>query len=336
MKLQMTYRFRIYPNVAQRELIEKNFGAYRFVYNFFLEKWIRAYREGEATPNRFEQYKELPELKRQKPWLKEVDSTSLQAAVKSLYVAYQHFFDGRRFGKNIGLPKRKRKRDLEQSYKSKNIDSGIRIVDGKHLRLPKVGNVRCAISKQVPENSILYALVKRHGTGKYYVSLCCKPQYSDIEKTGKKVGLIMKRDGSITTSDGELFSVRNAKNSDSTLQYLRNNMTRKPRASISRQKCAIKYSTCLDKRKNQMTDDLNKITTQLIKAYDFICIGNLSPKIRKCVPLNELVWMLKFKAELYGRIVKLGDVISIEGMTADEQAIELAGEVLQKELAKTA
>ena len=58
MKLQMTYRFRIYPNVAQRELIEKNFGAYRFVYNFFLEKWIRAYREGEATPNRFEQYKE--------------------------------------------------------------------------------------------------------------------------------------------------------------------------------------------------------------------------------------------------------------------------------------
>ena len=66
------YKFRIYPNAAQRELFAKTFGSCRFLYNQMLADKIRAYRENgksaRCTPAAY---------KKQYPWLKEVDSLAL-------------------------------------------------------------------------------------------------------------------------------------------------------------------------------------------------------------------------------------------------------------------
>lgn len=37
MKMNKAYKFRLYPNAAQKELLEQHFGAIRFIYNYFLE-----------------------------------------------------------------------------------------------------------------------------------------------------------------------------------------------------------------------------------------------------------------------------------------------------------
>ncbi|MCC0628823.1 helix-turn-helix domain-containing protein [Clostridioides sp. ES-S-0171-01] len=58
----------MYPNQAQREIIEKSFGCSRFVYNHMLV------------------------LKKKYKWLKEVDSTSLQSTIDDLDSAYKNFF----------------------------------------------------------------------------------------------------------------------------------------------------------------------------------------------------------------------------------------------------
>ena len=45
MLVNKAYKFRLYPNKQQRELINKTIGCSRFVFNHFLNAWNEAYRE---------------------------------------------------------------------------------------------------------------------------------------------------------------------------------------------------------------------------------------------------------------------------------------------------
>src|SRR3954454_11776148 len=90
------YKYRIYPNKKQIELINKTIGSTRFVFNFFLgkQKDKEAYwyiceemvQSGQLQENnwkgqclnKYQTVKELPNLKKQYTFLKEVDSIALQ------------------------------------------------------------------------------------------------------------------------------------------------------------------------------------------------------------------------------------------------------------------
>ncbi|EHO53445.1 hypothetical protein HMPREF9104_00531, partial [Lentilactobacillus kisonensis F0435] len=78
----------------------------------------------------------LPALKAEYPWLKAAESTSLQATNHDLIAAYQRFFQFQH-----GFPKFKSRKYPKQSYQSR---MGIRLIDERHLKLPKLGVVRCS------------------------------------------------------------------------------------------------------------------------------------------------------------------------------------------------
>ena len=63
MKMNKAYKFRLYPNATQRELLEQHFGAVRFIYNYFLEQKIKAYKETKKTIPWNLQSNEIPKLK---------------------------------------------------------------------------------------------------------------------------------------------------------------------------------------------------------------------------------------------------------------------------------
>jgi len=44
-KMHKAFRFRIYPTKKQEILLNKTFGCCRFVFNYFLEKWNKAYEQ---------------------------------------------------------------------------------------------------------------------------------------------------------------------------------------------------------------------------------------------------------------------------------------------------
>lgn len=77
--MEYSYKFRLYPTKAQRNQIARNFGCCRYVYNHFLEQKQEQYKETGKAPTRFQQDKALTTMKQELPWLKEADSTSLQA-----------------------------------------------------------------------------------------------------------------------------------------------------------------------------------------------------------------------------------------------------------------
>ena len=106
-----TYRYRLYPNKEQQELINKHIGCCRYVYNYGLEKKIKAYQISKKAISRFDIQRELPMLKKNEEtsFLKEVNSLSLQAALACLDNAFTRFFKEKK-----GFPKFKTKRETKQ------------------------------------------------------------------------------------------------------------------------------------------------------------------------------------------------------------------------------
>ena len=103
--MEKAYKYRIYPNKRQKELLARTFGCCRFVYNHFLNRRIATYQKEQKTMTYNQCSSELTELKSQLTWLKEPDKCSLQNTIKDMDKAYKNFFKN-----NAGFPKYKSKK----------------------------------------------------------------------------------------------------------------------------------------------------------------------------------------------------------------------------------
>ena len=86
------FKFRLYPNKEQEILINKTLGSNRFIYNYYLNKRIEMYVNDKKSLTYNQCSSNLPQLKKQFEWLKEIDSVSLQQTLRNLDRAYQNFF----------------------------------------------------------------------------------------------------------------------------------------------------------------------------------------------------------------------------------------------------
>jgi putative transposase len=169
--MERAYKFRIYPTSEQETLLQKTFGCARYVYNYYLNKRMTAYQTDKTTLNYYACSADLTRLKKEKDWLREPDKFALQSALRNLDDAYQRFFDRVQKGEAPGYPKFKSKHDRDRSYTTRFTNGNIKVLD-KHVRLPKLGLVKCRISRQV-EDRILSATVSQKSSGKYFVSITC-------------------------------------------------------------------------------------------------------------------------------------------------------------------
>ena len=116
--INKTYKYRIYPTKQQEEMFSKYFGCVRFVYNHFLAERQNQYKETGKSDNYYKQASTLTILKKQEDysWLKEVNSQTLQCALRHLEVAYTNFFLGR-----AKFPKFKKKKDINSFSIPQNV-----------------------------------------------------------------------------------------------------------------------------------------------------------------------------------------------------------------------
>lgn len=271
--MERAYKFRAYPNKQQQELIAKTFGCSRFVYNHYLAKKIELYQNEHQSMSYNQCCSNLTSLKKELEWLKEVDKFALQNSLRDLDNAYQKFFK-----EHSGFPKFKSKKNNRRSYRTSFTNNNIQYC-GKHIKLPKLGLVKVR-DKQIPQGRILNATVVQEPSGKYYISLCCTDvSVHPLDKTGAVIGLDLGlKEFCITSNGDKVENPKFLKKSLDKLAKLQRELSRKTSGSNRRNKARIKVARQYEKITNQRKDFLQKLSTQLIKDFDIICIEGLQIK----------------------------------------------------------
>ena len=314
MNTYMAYKLRIYPTDSQRELIEKTFGCTRYIYNNFLAERKNKYEESKTKVHVYEQLKELTDLKREKEWLREIDSCALQVCVYNLDDAFQKFFKGNGYPKFRAKGKHEsfRTNNTPNTYKDKKYES-IRIDFNKRIiTLPKLKEVKFRGYRKAKEivGKIKSATISKDAN-KYFVSILVEVPFVKYSLNPTSiVGLDLGIKDFIVTSNGEKLK-NEVKINEKRLKGLQKWLSRCKTGSKNRYKVKLKIQRLYLKIRNARKHMIFKLANNILKENDIVAVESLDVKSMyqvhkiakhlKNLPIREFIRVLKYKSNWLGK-----------------------------------
>ena len=308
------YKYRMYPNREQVASLLQHILACRFVYNSSLEQKIRAYeREGQKL-SCFDLNTRLPALKEEHPWLKEVNSQSLQSANKNLDNAFTRFFREKK-----GFPRFKSKKNPVQSFQVPQHYT----VDFERgwVKLPKIGEVKTTLHRTFT-GEMKYATVSVTSTGTWFISILVDdgtPEPASVPfALDTTLGIDVGLTDFATLSTGEkVENPRLLKNSLQRLKVLQQRVSRKVKGSKNRKKAIQQLARCHEKVANQRNDFLHKLSFRVVSENQAIAVESLNVagmQKNHCLArsISDASWstfftILEYKCQKYGKtLLKIG------------------------------
>jgi len=308
MKINKAFQFRIYPNNMQKQFLAQSFGCARFVYNHFLRQRIDYYAENSKGLTYYNNALALTQLKKEPgfEWLNDMNSQSLQQAVRNLDTAYSNFFN-----KKAKFPNFKKKSG-KQSF---NVPQHFNIKDNM-LDIPKCKGIKIKLHRAI-EGTMKSITISKTASGKYFASVLVGTEISDPIYSGGEIGIDYGIKAFVTTSDGEIIGSPNyLRKSELKLKKLSKSFSKKQPSAKNRYKAQKLLARQHEKVSNQRQDFLHKLSKQLTCDNQAIYVESLA--ISNMIKLHTLAkslsdsgWsmfvnMLQYKGNWYGcKIIKI-------------------------------
>jgi len=318
---------RIYPSVKQQYKIVNTFGCCRFVWNQLLNMQIERYNNGGSYVNEFGMNYLVVQLKKEYPFLKKVESSSLQHVSRDLNQAFQKLFK-----EHSGHPKFKSRKFSKQSYQSGYTNNNICQVGKHRLKMPKLGTVYFRSGRQI-EGKIKNVTIRLSSTGKFYAIVLVDTEVNRLDSTGTSVGIDMGVADLMITSDGVKYPTirfdkllakkkhywekrlaRRRLQAMKEIAWDQHNKVMEPRELsdfknyLKAKRMVAKYS---EKVANQRSNYLHNLAKQLVEQYDVIKIEDLKTKnllknhkLARAIAnqaWREIRRQLEYKCKWYGK-----------------------------------
>ena len=285
--MMKAFKFRLYPTIDQSNQLNQHIGSCRFVYNWALNQKVKTYEQIGESISRFDLNKLIPNLKKQNPWLEEVNSQSLQGMTKQVESAFTRFFR-----EKSGFPKFKSKKSPIQSFpipQYYNVN-----FENNTVKLPKIGEIKAVLHKTF-EGKLKTATISKSCTGKYYISILVedgkelpiKQVFSESTTIGVDFGI---RDFAVMSTGEKVENPKWLEISLKRLKVLQKRVIRKQKGSKNREKAKQKLSVLHEKIINRINDFQHKLSFRLVSENQAIAVKALNIKGR--IMNHNLAWAI--------------------------------------------
>lgn len=317
--MKRAYKYKIKPTMKQQHQLQQVFGCTRFIYNWGLDIKSKSWSIEHKTVSYFELAKKLTELKKNEKykWLKQIPAECLQQSLRNLDNAYTQFFKGIK-----SFPRFKTKKN------SKNCAKYTQAIyfdfDNWKVKVPKCGWVKLCENKtfDLSSSKIGTLTVSRDKCGEYWCTIVVDDNAPQKSKTKiseeTSVGIDLGIKDYAILSDGTKYSnPKYYENNRLKLKVLQQKFARTKKGSNRHEVMRLKVARQYKKITNSKIDFLHKLSTDLIRRYNTICLENLNVEgmmknhnlamAIQSASWSEFVSQLKYKAEWEGKnIVFIG------------------------------
>ncbi|QSJ14715.1 transposase [Nostoc sp. UHCC 0702] len=326
--MRTSYQYRLKPTAWQAEKIDKTLDMLRHQYNYQLAQRFDWYEQNRCSidrcslvvchipelknkPNRFSQQATLTQLKKDRPWYKDIHSQVLQEVPKKVEIAFDRWLKGDTNGKRSGKPRFKGKGQYKTftypQFKKEYINND-------QITLSKIGSVKVIIHRPIPDGFDIKTVSVTKKADGYYVTLSLedktvptvKPNFDIINIVGIDVGLI---DFIVTSDDERIAAPKFLRKAERKLKSAQRRVSRRKKGSNRRKKAIRKLGIQHKKVADTRKDFHFKTANDLLKKYDVVAVEKLNikglAKSRLSKSVNDAGWgqfisILSNKAENAG------------------------------------
>ncbi len=267
------YQYRLYPTVKQRTRLDANLELCRELYNAALEERIGSYKRTGKGVGRFDQQRQLKEIRQIRPEFQEIRSIVLCEVLLRLDKAFRAFFRRCRAGQKPGFPRFKSRR----RFNSLSFAPGSWRQEANRLILGKVGGVKIRLHRPLPKAR--KTCVVKKNCGAWYAVIFCEVEPQPLPISDKAIGIDVGLESFATLSNGEIIdNPRWFQCSQRALRRRQRRIARRAKRSHRWRKACLLAAKLYEHIRQQRRDFQHKLSRKLVNEYGVIAVEDLNVK----------------------------------------------------------